>query len=58
MSRIYIRKISENKIKQKIDMVPVVNIIRGKASVKSINWAVGSGGALNHLVGVLGGTAH
>ena len=58
MSRIYIRKISENKIKQKIDMVPVVNIIRGKASVKSINWAVGSGGALNHLVGVLWGRAH
>ena len=39
-------------------MVPVVDIISGKASVKSINWAVGSGGALNHLVGVLGGRAH
>ena len=38
------QKPAENKIRQKTDMIPEVNIIRGKASTASINGAGGSGG--------------
>ena len=48
---IYKKKPAENKIKLKIDMIAGANTITGKASIESLDWAWGSGGALNLLVG-------
>ena len=51
------KKRAGNKIRQKTDMMPGVNITSRKASVASFNGAGGLGGTLSPSAGILEGEA-